>query len=354
MIALGLVFTPTIIAHADGGVVTNEFSVKDSDGNIVKDFKANEFIILNPQDKMHYSISLNGKAYSIERANILKTINHVEESLSVIEEVTTLKNSPDFFGNAILQLNKDEVVYRISDVKETGGFIKVRTSQSVEGWILKSALKQNIINVPVETKAFIDDDSEKDNSLFYGDTVNLVGFESNQYKVSINDKSFLINKSAISLTEPPKRIITPEIMQSAEKPIYRIANVTNENIPHNGGLADNIINEARKHLGTPYVWGGTTSNGFDCSGFTQYVLSSQGVSIPRVASDQARVGEAVDVANLQKGDMIFFETYKPGPSHVGFYIGDGDFIHAGGDRVQISNLSTSYYAERYLFSKRMF
>ncbi|PLS19675.1 hypothetical protein CVD28_04470 [Bacillus sp. M6-12] len=343
VLALSVVAVPTIIAHADEGVVTDDFSVKDKDGKVVKDFKTNEVVQLKSESEQNYRISVNEKEYEIEKENILKTIKHEEESLEVLEENMTLKTSPDLFGSTLLQLNKGETVFRVDGANEQNGFVKVRTGQSVEGWVLKSSLKQNIRNVPVNTSAFIDDDSEKDKSLAYGEAVIIVGFEDNQYKLSIEDKTVLVNKSAISFTEPPKRVIKQKVYEKEERATV-----------HNDSVADRVIDKGYEYLGVPYVWGGTTPNGFDCSGFTQYILASQGVHIPRVASDQARVGMTVDRDKLQKGDLIFFETYKEGPSHVGFYIGNGNFIHAGGDRVQVTNLSNSYYSERYLWAKRMF
>ncbi len=116
-----------------------------------------------------------------------------------------------------------------------------------------------------------------------------------------------------------------------------------------------VINTARNYMGVPYVWGGTTPSGFDCSGFTQYVLKKNGVSIPRTTAEQYAAGVSVSKSNLRTGDLVFFTTYKAGPSHVGFYIGDGNFIHASSSKgVTISNLSSTYYSDRYIGAKRVF
>ncbi len=115
-----------------------------------------------------------------------------------------------------------------------------------------------------------------------------------------------------------------------------------------------VINTAKSYMGVPYVWGGTSPSGFDCSGFTQYVLKKNGISIPRVTSDQFKTGVSVSKANLRVGDLVFFTTYKAGPSHVGFYIGNGNFIHASSSKgVTISSLSNSYFADRYLGARRV-
>lgn len=117
-----------------------------------------------------------------------------------------------------------------------------------------------------------------------------------------------------------------------------------------------IIASAQKYMGVPYVWGGATPKGFDCSGFTQYVMKENGIQIPRTAAEQYAAGTPVDKANLKVGDLVFFTTYKPGASHVGFYMGNGKFIHAssGADQVTVSSLDENYYVEHYIGSRSYF
>ena len=106
----------------------------------------------------------------------------------------------------------------------------------------------------------------------------------------------------------------------------------------------NIIDTAVQFLGTPYLWGGSSPDGFDCSGLTQYVYNQNGVTIPRTANEQFNSGSAVDYQNLQAGDLVFFKGYKKDGSagHVGIYVGNGEYLHAPktGDVVKISSLSS--------------
>ncbi|MDF2568398.1 MAG: NlpC/P60 family protein [Sporomusa sp.] len=115
-----------------------------------------------------------------------------------------------------------------------------------------------------------------------------------------------------------------------------------------------IVKTAQKYMGVPYVWGGTTPDGWDCSGYTQYVMKENGITIPRTAAEQFSTGTAVEKADLKVGDMVFFTTYKPGASHVGFYMGDGKFIHASSaaKEVAINSLSEDYYTQRYIGARR--
>ena len=121
-------------------------------------------------------------------------------------------------------------------------------------------------------------------------------------------------------------------------------------------LGEMVALRAKSYLGTPYVWGGTSDSGFDCSGFVWALFNQAGVSLPRMADEQFYAGyAAVRQQDLQPGDIVFFSTYEPGPSHAGIYIGGGAFVHASSaaGEVTITPLSKQYYAERYLGARRV-
>lgn len=119
--------------------------------------------------------------------------------------------------------------------------------------------------------------------------------------------------------------------------------------------ADKVLQTAKQYMGVPYVWGGVSPSGFDCSGFTQYVLLENGITVPRSADQQYTQGASVSRDQLKPGDMVFFTTYKPGASHVGFYIGNNQFIHAssGAEKVIISDLDNVYYSQHYIGARRL-
>jgi cell wall-associated NlpC family hydrolase len=112
-----------------------------------------------------------------------------------------------------------------------------------------------------------------------------------------------------------------------------------------------VVGIAMQYLGIPYVWGGASPSGFDCSGFVAYVFAQMGVSLPHHAASQFSYGIAVGSDQLEPGDLVFFD----GLGHVGIYIGGGQFIHSPhtGDVVKISSLSDSWYAATYVGARRI-
>lgn len=117
-----------------------------------------------------------------------------------------------------------------------------------------------------------------------------------------------------------------------------------------------ILAKAREYLGTRYVYGGATPNGFDCSGYVYYVLKTLGFSPARTPADQYSMGTPVNKANLKPGDIVFFAgTAASGISHVGIYAGNGQFIHAPNSRsvVSYSDLNSGYWAEHYYGARRV-
>lgn len=161
--------------------------------------------------------------------------------------------------------------------------------------------------------------------------------------------------------EVAKKVLDEKIVNKpvdevvAKGPRKQTANVAMSTTTSRGSAdGSSIVDRALSFQGTKYVFGGTSTSGFDCSGFTKYIYAGSGISLPRTSFDQFKAGSAVSKDNLKPGDLVFFSTYAPGASHVGIYIGNGKFVHAANPSsgVKVSGVSDSFYGPRYLGARR--
>ena len=121
-------------------------------------------------------------------------------------------------------------------------------------------------------------------------------------------------------------------------------------------LGQQMVDYAAQFLGTPYVYGGNGPNSFDCSGFTSYVYRHFGYTLNRTATGQLSNGVSVSKSELQPGDLVFFKSGGSKPvSHVGIYVGGGQFIHASTNtyEVRYDNLTSGYYNNVYVYARRV-
>ena len=118
------------------------------------------------------------------------------------------------------------------------------------------------------------------------------------------------------------------------------------------GQVGELLSFASTFLGVPYTWGGIYPQ-FDCSSYVQYVYGHFGISLNRVTWDQYGEGQSVSIDNLAAGDLVFFSTYQPGPSHVGIYVGNGIMIDSSNSGVSYASINSQYWSSRYYGARRV-
>lgn len=166
--------------------------------------------------------------------------------------------------------------------------------------------------------------------------------------VNLTSKNLAVRAATVNrnkvIVVPKKEAVNPTVKATAKKAtVSRGAN----------GRTD-VVTYAYKFMGKPYVWGAAGPSAFDCSGFTLYVYRAFGVSLGHYTGTQFATGQAVSKGDLLPGDLVFFNT-DSSISHVGIYVGGGQFIHAssGSGKVIVSSLSGGYYDSRYAGARRV-
>lgn len=266
-------------------------------------------------------------------------------------------------GECVVILEQDDdwclVNYNLQEGYMLTDCLEIRTAENVE-------LGYGNINASVVylrsgpgTEYSILSSGFRDNDFY------ILGIENGWYKILRDNATCYVRSDLLDLTEVPcentESESEPQFYTRGET-IGEITFTETESVamaapggyyaPISGA---SILAEAKKYIGTPYVFGGTSPDGFDCSGLVYYVLNGFGYPSYRTAQDQYLMGTAVKKSNLQPGDLVFFSnTYTSGISHVGIYAGGGKFLHAPkeGETVSYSSLS-GYWASHYHGARRI-
>lgn len=238
------------------------------------------------------------------------------------------------------------VIYNLQSGYMHGDYLKSYAAKNVElGYGTVTGNQVNVRSGPATSYQTI----TKANT---GDLAYVIGINRQWYKVIYSEVVGYIRSDYLDITQIPY-----ENAASPHKPLFFVNGKSTGVTPSAAALKSStatnqrnqIVSEAKRYLGVPYLWGGNTPNGFDCSGFVQYVLKQCGIAVPRTTELQVSVGSHVSKSKLLPGDLVFLQnTYRSGVSHVGVYIGNNKMIHASSSKgVIISDLSTSYYTEHF-------
>lgn len=208
-------------------------------------------------------------------------------------------------------------------------------------------------------KLLLKTDSQKTYTVRKGDTFYRIA---RRFNIDI-DELRKINGLETSLLKPgQKLLLKPEEKDKEIKDYGEVASETNieketKKVAESEepDLKGKLVLFAKKLINMPYRFGGTCIFGFDCSGYVQKVYSMIGINLPRSAREQFREGSPIEKEELNIGDLVFFRTYAPFPSHVGIYLGDNLFIHASSEakKVTIDSLNAPYYLKRFIGAKRI-
>ena len=278
-------------------------------------------------------------------------------SLRLRSKPTTNSRTIDYAYNdeVVVLLGRSGEWYKVSYNLQTGymhsKYLDATTTENVElGYGQITGNKVSIRSGPGTSYT-------KTNSASINDKAYIIGINNQWLKVIYGTDIGYIRSDYVQLTQIPY-----ENQDSANSPLFfrkgQSTGVTPSAWALNGGAnsetAEKIIATAKQYIGVPYVWGGSTPSGFDCSGYVQYVFRLHGITLPRTSKEQFTVGSWVSKANLKPGDLVYFNTDGSGVSHLGIYIGSNQFIHASSSKgVTITSLSNSYWAARYYGARRV-
>lgn len=286
-------------------------------------------------------------AFATELKTGVGTVYDASGGLRLREKASTSSGivSTASNGDTVVVIRKSGDWYLVDYNLDIGymhaDFLKFASVQSVD--LGTGKVNCAVVNV----RSAPNTSSEVVSQLAEGYEVQIIGINEGWYKVTYSDKTGYIRSDLLELTSSPagnsgavvKKTTSSGTSSSSASP-----------------LGSQIATYAQNFLGVPYVWGGSSSKGFDCSGLTQYVYKQYGYSLNRTAASQLSNGTSVKYADLQPGDLVFFaNTYasNEAATHVGIYIGDGNFVHAANGGVKITALSSNYYASRYVGARRI-
>jgi cell wall-associated NlpC family hydrolase len=290
---------------------------------------------------------------------------------TVTGDDVNVRSKPNLDADVLTRLAEET---RVEVLEEGDGWCKIQY-EGTAGWVNRTYL--SIKNGPtaimmaddVNLRSKPDTDAEVMKKLYEGEKVNVLDRTGNWFKVkTLNGETGWVYSDFLKVSGQLASRGINDVVEKAkpteEKKPEANQDENKEDKDNNDSKDDNasgskIVTYAKKYIGTRYIYGGESPKGFDCSGFTQYVYKNMGTTLNRTAADQATQGTKVKKADLEPGDLIFFDTNggHNRVNHVGIYVGGGRFIHASSGRttkrVTISDLTDGFYANAYMTARRI-
>ena len=280
-------------------------------------------------------------------------------------------NPTAHYGDNVVIIRKSDDWYLVNYNLHIGymhaDYLTVKERENIE--LGKGSIDPSLVNLrrgPSTSTSMID-------QLSAGEEVEIFGFNCGWYKVRYEDQIGYIRSDLVTLLEKPATNTglaatsaagstgnstasssSSSSSASSSSGSSASSSSSSTNSASSSDLGQRIATYAQQFVGYPYVYGGSSPSGFDCSGFMQYLFAQFGISINRTATAQLADGYYVAYEDLRPGDIIYF-GYGSTASHVGMYIGNGQFVHAENSStgVVITDLSVSWYASRYLCAHRI-
>ena len=271
----------------------------------------------------------------------MNKLEKINENISQKEdEIKSNKNTIELLEKELKE--KTELLNdRVRNIQVTGGF-EQSTLQILDTLISADSVSDFISKLKFVTRSIKYDKELINNAKDTKAQIEQLQKNIEDTYNKLQKEKELVEKENLEIEEDKRKVLSYLVASNTLHNSTLNSNITFpvELLSDVSGTAKSVIEEASKYLGVPYVWGGTTPSGFDCSGLMQYCFAKYGINLPRVSQDQQNAGIKVPLDQIKPGDMVFF-GYPA--HHVGLYIGEGKYLHAPqtGDVVKISELNTS-------------
>lgn len=351
----------SIFGLKDTGIFINEHVQKTYSGNEVE-FSIGEKVNIVEKKGNDFVVQKGKAKVTIPQNKILLTEVDVP-TYRVVKAAPITKD-----GKVVRNLFVGEYAVQVEDKGDT---VTVKCNDGTVGDVARTSLEKI-----ADTREHVTPMEVKENAVATGSAgtvqvkagqnVNVVNYDDGQFVIKTNDgKKYHLSanvfevktgQSASASEEQDERIIAKVAKEASNNEKYQLTASNVNSSTASGGIADRAVASAAKKLGSTYVWGATGNGGYDCSGLVYAVYKNElGINLPRTSSEMSTVGKQVSRSNLKEGDLLFFNTAGSGVSHVGIYIGNGQFIHAssGQGKVITSSLSEEYYDSRFVNATRV-